>query len=115
MPSTAAKAAPPCASCCGRGGRGWESGFCVVVFPEGTRMAPGEQREYFSGGALLAKTAGVPVVPVAVDSGHCWGKNQFLKRPGTITVRIGEAIPTDTMSAEEITARAKKWADHFVL
>lgn len=86
-------------------------GFYVMVFPEGTRMPPGRSRRYFPGGAALAKEAGVPVVPIALDSGHCWGRNRFFKQRGLITVRIGEAIPTEDLSPEEINTRAKTWIE----
>ena len=86
-----------------------ECGFNVVIFPEGTRMAPAETRPYFSGGAWLAKRAGVPVVPVALDSGACWPKNAFFKFPGTITVRVGEAIGTEDLSVEAVNERAQTW------
>ena len=85
------------------------AGFHVVIFPEGTRMPPGESRAYFPGGAWLAKDAGVPVIPIAVDSGRCWGKNSFIKRPGLITLQIGEAIDTRDKSVEEINHCAKQW------
>lgn len=88
-----------------------DAGFSVVVFPEGTRVARTARRRYFSGGAALAKAASVPVLPIALDSGTCWGKNQFFKRRGTITVRIGPAIDTATLSTEEITAAAKEWIE----
>lgn len=87
------------------------AGFCVVVFPEGTRMARAARRDYFSGGAALAKAAQVAVHPIALDSGACWGKNRFFKRRGVITVRIGEALASEGRSAEEITAAAKEWIE----
>ena len=54
-------------------------GFWVVVFPEGTRVAPGRRRKYQLGGAFLACHAGAPVVPVAHNAGRCWPRNSFLK------------------------------------
>ena len=58
-----------------------QEGFVVVVFPEGTRMAPNERRDYHPGGAWFAKQAGVPIVPVSVNSGRCWPKGSFLSVP----------------------------------
>src|SRR5207248_7872901 len=72
-----------------RGRERLAQGFWVVVFPEGTRVRPGERRAYQLGGAWLAAAAGAPVVPVAHNAGLFWPRNAFLKRPGTITVRIG--------------------------
>lgn len=65
----------------------------VVVFPEGTRVAPGETRPYHAGVAMLYAGCGVPVVPVALNSGRLWGRNAFRKHPGTVTVRILPPIP----------------------
>jgi len=62
-------------------------GFWVLVFPEGTRVRPGERGRYQIGGAWLAARTGAPVVPVAHNAGELWPKNAFLKRPGTVTVR----------------------------
>ena len=67
-------------------------GRWVVVFPEGTRMAPGQRGRYNPGGAMLAVKAGVPVVPVAHTAGEHWPRRGFLKTPGIIEVRIGPAI-----------------------
>src|SRR6185503_11454674 len=65
-------------------------GFCIVIFPEGTRVAPGEHRDYHAGGAWLAVQTGVPVLPVAHDAGTLWGRNALVKRAGLVTVSIGE-------------------------
>ena len=63
------------------------AGRPIVIFPEGTRTAPGERQPYQPGVVGLA-TLGVPLVPVATDSGLLWGRRAFFKRPGTITVSI---------------------------
>lgn len=86
-------------------------GFWVVIFPEGTRMAPGTRGKYQIGGAWLAAHTGAPVVPVAHNAGEFWGKNAFLKRPGTITVSIGEPIDPKGMNAQELTARVEAWIE----
>jgi len=86
-------------------------GFSVVVFPEGTRKAPGETAEFFIGGAWLACQLGVPVVPVAHDAGRCWPREALWKRPGTVQVVIGAPIPTAGRSASEVNAEAKAWID----
>lgn len=65
----------------------------VVIFPEGTRTPPGSTRPYQPGVAALYSQLKVQVVPVALNSGLFWGRRTFLKRPGTITVRILPAIP----------------------
>ncbi len=68
-----------------------ESGRPLAIFPEGTRVPHGEAPRLRSGFAGLYKMLGVPVVPVAVNSGPVYGG--LLKKRGTITLRFGEAIP----------------------
>jgi 1-acyl-sn-glycerol-3-phosphate acyltransferase len=72
----------------------------VLIFPEGTRVAPGEQPPLQPGFAGLYKQLGLPVVPVALDSGRLWPRNSFVKRPGIVTVRFGEPIPPGLPRAE---------------
>jgi 1-acyl-sn-glycerol-3-phosphate acyltransferase len=86
-----------------------QTGRCVVVFPEGTRMSPGQHRRFGIGGAALAAESGYPVVPVAHDAGHYWPRRGFLKKPGTIRVVIGPAIDSRGKSAEEINRLAEAW------
>ena len=64
----------------------------IVIFPEGTRTAPGEARPWQPGVAALAGL-GVPLVPVATDSGAFWGRRSFVKRPGELTVAVLPAEP----------------------
>jgi len=86
-------------------------GFSVVIFPEGTRKAPGETAEFFIGGAWLACQLGVPVIPVAHNAGECWPREALWKSPGTIHVVIGPAIATTGRSATAVNAEAKAWID----
>jgi 1-acyl-sn-glycerol-3-phosphate acyltransferase len=86
-----------------------DTGRWVVVFPEGTRVAPGRQRRFGIGGAALAAATGHPVVPVAHDAGHYWPRRGFLKRSGTIRVVIGPAIDSRGRSADEINRLAETW------
>ncbi len=86
-------------------------GLWIVIFPEGTRVPAGESRRYGISGALLASQAGRPVVPVAHNAGEYWPRRGLLKRPGTIRVRIGPAIPTAGRDAREITADAQAWIE----
>jgi 1-acyl-sn-glycerol-3-phosphate acyltransferase len=88
-----------------------ERGFWVVVFPEGTRIPPGERRKYQPGGAMLAEHSGAPVVPVAHNAGLVWPRNAFLKRPGMITVRIGPTIDSAGRDAKTINSLAEKWIE----
>ncbi len=94
-----------------RGRERLRQGFWVVVFPEGTRVAPGERRDYQLGGAWLAAASGAPVVPVAHNAGLVWPRNAFLKRPGTVTVRIGPTIEAANLDPKTINALAEKWIE----
>ena len=77
----------------------------LVIFPEGTRVPHGEKRELQSGFAGLYKMLGLPVVPVAVDSGPIYHRR--LKKPGRITYRFGEPIPPG-LPRPEIEARVRE-------
>jgi 1-acyl-sn-glycerol-3-phosphate acyltransferase len=68
------------------------TGRPVIIYPEGTRVPPGETPPLKSGFAALYRALGLPVVPVAVDSGRLWGRG-FVKRPGVVTFKVGETIP----------------------
>jgi 1-acyl-sn-glycerol-3-phosphate acyltransferase len=82
------------------------SGIWVVLFPEGTRMPPGVIGRFQPGGAALAASSGADVLVVAHNAGQFWPAHQFLKRPGTIDVRIGPPINTSGRSSKEIHAAA---------
>jgi 1-acyl-sn-glycerol-3-phosphate acyltransferase len=89
-------------------------GLWVVIFPEGTRMNPGQRGRYRPGGALLAVQAGVPVLPVAHNAGELWGKRRFLKHPGTITVAIGPAISTAGADPAAVLNAAESWIEDTI-
>ena len=88
-----------------------EQGFCVVIFPEGTRIPYGQRGKYKSGGALLGASSGAPVVPVAHNAGRLWGRKSFLKHPGVITMSIGAPIDPAGLKAEEINRRVEEWIE----
>lgn len=69
------------------------AGAQIVIFPEGTRTAPGHRRPYHPGVAALYDRLGLPVVPVALNSGAFWGRRRFVKRPGRIVVAFLAPIP----------------------
>ncbi len=85
------------------------SGRSVFIFPEGTRALPGQVKSFSRSGARLALAAGVPILPIAHDSGHCWPAHKFIKNPGTIHVQIGEPLQSDSGNASELTARVENW------
>ena len=91
------------------GGRCLDDGLWVVVFPEGTRLAPGERRAFRRGGALLAKRTGRAIVPIAHNSGDFWERRRFIKRPGTIRLVIGPPIDSEGASPTELNRRAEDW------
>ncbi len=91
------------------------AGFCIVIFPEGTRIAPGNRGKYRPGGARLAVQTGTTVIPVAHNAGTCWGRNAFLKRPGLITVSIGAPIRPDGTDAETLAKRVEDWIEGEML
>jgi 1-acyl-sn-glycerol-3-phosphate acyltransferase len=70
-----------------------EAGLSLLIFPEGTRVAPGERKPYRPGIAALYLQLGRPVVPVALHTGHVWGKGLFAKHPGTAVIEFLEPIP----------------------
>jgi len=72
----------------------------IVIFPEGTRAAPGVRLPLQSGVAALAGRTRLPVIPVVTDSGRCWGRRSFHKRPGTIHIIVLEPIATDITRAQ---------------
>lgn len=84
----------------------------VIIFPEGTRTLPGEQGEYSAGGAMLAVRAGVPVLPIALNSGDCWPRGTMIKRPGLVRVQIGPALDSRESSAKELNGRARDWIEN---
>jgi 1-acyl-sn-glycerol-3-phosphate acyltransferase len=69
------------------------SGRSIIIFPQGTRVAPGAVAPYKAGLAKLYKELSVPIVPLALNTGVFWGRNAFFKRAGTITYKILPAIP----------------------
>jgi 1-acyl-sn-glycerol-3-phosphate acyltransferase len=80
-----------------------ESGRSVIIFPEGTRVPAGETPPLQSGFAGLYRALGLPVLPVAVDSGRLWGRG-LVHRPGIVTFKVGEPIPPG-LKREEIEQR----------
>jgi 1-acyl-sn-glycerol-3-phosphate acyltransferase len=91
-----------------------DEGLWVVIFPEGTRMPVGQTRRYGLSGALLARAAGKPVVPIAHNAGYFWPRRGWLKRAGTVRVVIGEPIPTAGLEPREINDRVQQWIEDQV-
>lgn len=83
----------------------------VVIFPQGTRVKPGEKKRFSRGAAVLSQGSKQPVVPIAHNAGIVWPKNSFFKYPGTISVKIGKAIYPKDEPPENMTEHLQRWFD----
>jgi 1-acyl-sn-glycerol-3-phosphate acyltransferase len=88
-----------------------DEGRWPVLFPEGTRVAPGKTARFKTGGAMLAVRTGAPVIPIALNSGECWPRNTFIKKPGCITVSIGPPIESVGRNANEVNRLVQNWIE----
>ena len=86
-------------------------GTWVTVFPEGTRMAPGETRKYGVSGAALAKEAGVMIVPVAHNAADFWQRRELKKRPGTVRFCVGPPIDASGRPPRETNLIVQAWIE----
>ncbi|PID43620.1 MAG: 1-acyl-sn-glycerol-3-phosphate acyltransferase [Gammaproteobacteria bacterium] len=89
-------------------------GIWVLIFPEGTRVNPGQTKCFSKGAAALAIHAGVPVLPVAHNAGEHWPNNGYMKYPGTIKVVYGPLIQSDNKTTEELTRETEQWIGNKV-
>jgi 1-acyl-sn-glycerol-3-phosphate acyltransferase len=89
-----------------------QSGIWVIVFPEGTRVPPGERVRYKSGAAYLALKAGTPVLPVAHNAADVWPKQALCIRPGLITVSLGPLIATQGQKDAQLNAAVEGWIEN---
>lgn len=86
-------------------------GLWITMFPEGTRTAVGQQGDYKGGGTRLATATGAPIIPVALNSGECWPKDSFIKKPGLVTVSIGPAIEQANHTHDELMQLVETWIE----
>jgi len=70
-----------------------KDGRSICIFPQGTRVKPGDTKPYKAGLAKVYRDVGVPVVPMALNSGVFWGRNAFFKKPGTVVFEFLPPIP----------------------
>lgn len=84
-------------------------GVWVTLFPEGTRIKPGQVGRFHAGGATLAASAGANVHVVAHNGGHHWLLHKFTKYPGEIQLRVSKPISCDGRTANEINEEAEAW------
>jgi len=89
-----------------------DSGFSIVIFPEGTRAAPGTRGIYQAGGAWLAIRTGAAMLPVAHNAGTYWPRNAFVKRPGVITVSIGPSMRAEGRKASALMKNVEEWIEN---
>ncbi len=90
-------------------------GIWVTIFPEGTRMPPGETRRYGISGAALAEEAGVDIVPVAHNAGDFWSRRSFNKRPGTVRFCIGPPVDASKQPPRETNLIVQDWIETKML
>ena len=88
-----------------------KQGFWVLIFPEGTRVNPGERRKFSKTGALLAEQTGRPVVPVAHNAGEIWPARGFLKNSGVLHLVIGAPIDPNGRTVNEIYQQSTEWIE----
>ena len=91
-----------------------QKGYWVIIFPEGTRVAPNKKKRYLPGGGMLAEKSGAQVVPVAHNAGRLWPRNSMIKKPGLITIKIGPVIESENKNAKEITDEVENWIEKEV-
>ena len=72
-----------------------EEGRPIIIFPQGTRVAPDVKKPYKSGMLKIYKETQLPIIPMAINSGVFWGKNSFIKRPGTVVFKFLPPISTE--------------------
>lgn len=94
-----------------QGRRFMAEGHWVIMFPEGTRTPRGSQGQYKAGAARLAVATGVPIVPIAVTSGRCWPRKQFVLTPGVVDISIGKPIAPEGRDAEAMMREAEAWIE----
>ncbi|MGB0468102.1 MAG: lysophospholipid acyltransferase family protein [Pontibacterium sp.] len=84
-------------------------GISVLIFPQGTRVPVGETGKFNKGGAMLAVSAAVPIVPIVHDAGLFWPGKSFVKYPGTVTLRVGPVIDTRDKTVDEVHEASAGW------
>jgi 1-acyl-sn-glycerol-3-phosphate acyltransferase len=86
-------------------------GVWIIMFPEGTRIARGQQGTYKTGGTRLAIETGAPVIPIAVTSAKCWPRKAFIKTPGVVDVSIGKPITSQGREPAELMREVEAWIE----
>ena len=93
------------------GEQGIKENLNILIFPEGTRMLPGERGKYARSGADIAIASNVKVVPVAMNAGECWLGDSKPRLPGLVTVHIGAPIDPTGKTSRELTEEVETWIE----
>ncbi|TVZ41698.1 1-acyl-sn-glycerol-3-phosphate acyltransferase [Alteromonadaceae bacterium 2753L.S.0a.02] len=88
--------------------------YNVLLFPEGTRIPVGKKGKYARSGADIAIASGVNIIPIAHNAGKLWPTSEFVKRPGTVTIVVGEPISPEGKSSKEIIQQVEDWIESTV-
>ncbi|MFD1382598.1 lysophospholipid acyltransferase family protein [Rhodanobacter aciditrophus] len=86
-----------------------QAGRSVLIFPEGTRTLPGQERAFNKGAAMLASSSGTAILPLVHNAGHVWPGRTWLRYPGKITVTIGPLIEVDGKDTNQIHEEMEIW------
>lgn len=86
-----------------------DKGRIVMLFPEGTRVMPGQYKPFKLGGAILAQQTGYSILPIAHNAGEFWPRHSWIKWPGRIKVVIGKPIDPQDMKPDEIIKQVEDW------
>jgi len=89
----------------------FKQGFWIAIYPEGTRIRAGTRAKYKTGGARLAITLDVPIIPVAHNAGYLWPKGVFGKKPGMITMTIGKPISPTGKEPLALIQEVEAWIE----
>lgn len=92
-----------------------QQGFNLILFPEGTRSAPGVRGRYARSGADIAIASGASIVPIAVNAGRLWLPKRFAILPGLVTVSIGPLIQADGRDSRSLTCDVEEWIEQEML
>ena len=86
-----------------------DQGRILMLFPEGTRVLPMEQKPFKLGGAIVSEKTGYAVLPIAHNAGEFWPRHSWIKWPGTIHLVIGKPIEPEGKKSDEIIEEVKQW------
>jgi 1-acyl-sn-glycerol-3-phosphate acyltransferase len=94
-----------------QGAQRLKDGIWVTIFPEGTRVPPGQRGRYGIGGALLATRTGAPILPIAHNAGELWPRYAFRKRPGVVQVVIGPVVEAAGRDVLSVKNEVEDWIE----